>query len=99
MSETKPVTIFLVEDDEVEAEAVTRAFRKAHIGNPIETARDGVEALERLRGQNGQQKLEKPYLILLDLNMPRMNGLEFLQELRGDADLSSTVVFVLHHLQ
>ncbi len=58
-------------------------------------ARDGVEALEILRGENGRTKLCPPYVILLDLNMPRMNGLEFLAEIRRDPALRRAVVFVL----
>lgn len=90
----KDVDILLVEDDEVDARAVERAFRKQKIGNPITVACDGVEALEFLRGQNGKS-LPRPYIILLDLNMPRMNGIEFLKELRDDENLRTSVVFVL----
>ena len=89
------VQILLVEDDDIDAEAVRRAFTKQRIANPIVHARDGVEALEVLRGENGKEKLLRPYMILLDLNMPRMNGIEFLKELRGDSDLHDSVVFVL----
>ena len=89
------VNILLVEDDEVDVMALRRAFRELKIANPITVARDGLEALEVLRGTNGTPPLSKPYLLLLDLNMPRMNGIEFLKELRKDEKLSSTLVFVL----
>ena len=89
------VNILLVEDDDVDVEVVKRGFRQHKIGNPVTVAQDGVEALEILRGQNGRQTLPKPYLILLDLNMPRMNGIELLKELRSDPELNDTVVFVL----
>ena len=89
------VNLLLVEDDEVDVQGLKRAFAKSRIGNPITVARDGIEALEFLRGENGRPKLPKPHLILLDLNMPRMNGLEFLEAIRADEDLKSTVVFMI----
>lgn len=89
------VTILLVDDDEIDAEAIQRAFRKARIANPVEHVSDGIEALERLLGSNGKDALHRPYLILLDLNMPRMNGIEFLEEMRKSKDLLDNVVFVL----
>lgn len=96
MSDNKNgLTIFLIDDDDVACEAVVRSFRKHEIPFPIVTAGDGAEALEILRGQHPHKKLIGPIIILLDLNMPRMNGFEFLQALRADPALSSHVVFVL----
>ena len=92
---TSMVNLLLVEDDEVDVQGFKRAFAKSRIGNPITVARDGIEALEILRGENGQAKLPKPHLILLDLNMPRMNGLEFLEAIRADEDLKTSVVFMI----
>lgn len=92
---TSTVNLLLVEDDEVDVQGLKRAFAKSRIGNPITVARDGIEALEFLRGENGRAKLAKPHLILLDLNMPRMNGLEFLEAIRGDEDLKTSVVFMI----
>lgn len=89
------VTIFLVEDDDVDVMAFQRALRELKIANPLVRARDGLEALEMLRGENGRTPLSHPYLILLDLNMPRMNGFEFLEELRKNPALHSSLVFVL----
>lgn len=89
------VNLLLVEDDEVDIQGLKRAFAKSRIGNPITVARDGIEALEFLRGENGRPKLAKPHLILLDLNMPRMNGLEFLEAIRADEDLKRSVVFMI----
>jgi CheY-like chemotaxis protein len=89
------VSVLLVDDDDVDVMAVKRAFRKAKIANPLLVARDGLEALSMLRGEEGQQPVPRPYIIILDLNMPRMDGFEFLAELRKDPKLHDAVVFVL----
>lgn len=89
------VNLLLVDDDEVDVQGLKRAFAKSRIGNPIVVARDGIEALEVLRGENGKTKLAKPHLILLDLNMPRMNGIEFLEAIRADEGLKSAIVFMI----
>lgn len=88
------VNILVVEDDEIDRMALKRGFAAHKIANPIIFARDGLEALELLRG-DGTPPMPCPYIILLDLNMPRMNGLEFLKALRADEDLHRSVVFVL----
>jgi CheY-like chemotaxis protein len=88
----KLLNILLVEDDEVDVMNVRRAFLTNHITNPLFVAGNGVEALEKLRG--GEVPTERR-LILLDLNMPRMNGIEFLAELRRDPELAATPVVVL----
>lgn len=89
------VHILLVEDDGVDVEAALRAFATSKITNPVTVVGDGLEALDVLRGQNGRERLPRPYIILLDLNMPRMNGIEFLQKIRRDPELKTSVVFVL----
>ena len=89
------VNILLVDDDKVDVMAVKRSFRELKIANPVIEARNGIEALELLRGHNGREKVSSPCLVLLDLNMPRMGGIEFLEELRRDADLHGTLVFVM----
>jgi CheY-like chemotaxis protein len=86
------LNILLVEDDEIDVMNVKRAFEKAHIANPVFLAGNGVEALEKLR--SGEIPKDRR-IILLDLNMPRMNGIEFLRELRSDPVLHSTSVVVL----
>jgi CheY-like chemotaxis protein len=86
------LNILLVEDDEVDVMTVKRAFRQNHITNPLFVAHDGVEALEKLRGEEIPKGRR---IVLLDLNMPRMNGIEFLQEVRKDPELTATPVIVL----
>ena len=94
MTTGREVSILLVEDDEVDQMAMKRAFEKLRISNPLAVAGDGVEALEYLRSINGGE-MRRPYLIILDLNMPRMNGHEFLKEIRADEYLKDSVVFIL----
>lgn len=91
----RTVNILLVEDDDIDAEAIQRAFTALKIVNPITVEPDGLDALDRLRGLNGKTPIPRPYLILLDLNLPRLTGLDFLEELRKDPELSTSIVFVL----
>ena len=91
MSE-KILNVLLVEDDDVDVMNVRRAFKKGNITNPLFVAGNGVEALEMLR-RGDLPKSRR--LVLLDLNMPKMNGIEFLRELRADPELGPTPVVVL----
>ncbi len=86
------LNILLVEDDEVDVMNVRRAFQKGKITNPLHVAQNGLEALEVLR--SGTFPRERR-LVLLDLNMPKMNGIEFLRAVRSDPDLSTLSVVVL----
>ncbi|ARU29622.1 response regulator [Cellvibrio sp. PSBB006] len=88
---TKTVNLLIVDDDDIDAMALKRALHKLKLLNPLYRARDGIEALELLR----TGKIPKPFIVLLDINMPRMNGLEFLEALRADPELTHAVVFVL----
>jgi len=87
--------ILLVEDDRVDIMTVQRALRKTNISNPLYVARTGVEALGMLRGDGFPRIEPTPSLILLDLNLPKMGGIEFLKELRADPLLQSMQVKVL----
>jgi len=89
-----PLDIILVEDDDADAKAVRRALEKSCIANPVRRLKDGVDALAFLRGE-APTKPPPQYIILLDLNMPRMNGIEFLEALRNDPKLHRAIVFVL----
>ncbi len=84
--------ILLVDDDDVDIMNVKRAFKRANITNPLYVANHGLEALEMLR--NGAVPPGRR-LVLLDLNMPLMNGIEFLREIRKDPQLVSLSVVVL----
>jgi len=88
------LNVLLVEDDDVAAEAVVRSFNKAGLDIPVTLAEDGDIALNILRGTH-ERCIEKPLLVLLDLNMPHINGFEFLKILRSDENLKDTVIFVL----
>jgi CheY-like chemotaxis protein len=88
----RSLNILLVDDDEVDVMTVKRAFAKANIVNQMFVATDGVQALEMLRNDGIPPQRR---LVLLDLNMPRMNGIEFLNEVRRDPALQSLTVVVL----
>lgn len=87
--------LLLVDDDDIDILNIRRQLRSLKLDAPVSVAHDGIEALEVLRGADGDAPLSRPYIIILDLNMPRMGGFEFLTELRGDAALKDSVVFVL----
>ncbi|MCU7942400.1 MAG: response regulator [Candidatus Thiodiazotropha sp. (ex Cardiolucina cf. quadrata)] len=92
----KDETILLIEDDRVDIMTVQRALQKNNISNPLLIARTGLEALDMLRGTNDVKKINPlPALTLLDLNLPKMSGFEFLQELRNDPELDSLRIIVL----
>ena len=86
------LNILLVEDDEVDVMNVRRAFDRAHVSNPLFVAGNGIEALAMLRGNTLPADRR---LVLLDLNMPRMNGIEFLRAVRADSELRTLPVVVL----
>lgn len=88
--------ILLIEDDRVDIMTVQRALKKNEILNPLHIARTGLEALSMLRGDAGCEKISPPpALILLDLNLPKMSGIEFLHELRSDPELKDLHIIVL----
>lgn len=94
----RDIPILLVEDDDVDSENVVRAFKKNRITNPLFITGNGEEALAFLRrsppyADAGQYP--RPGIILLDLNMPVMNGIEFLRAVKGDDDLKRIPVVVL----
>ncbi len=95
---TEGIQILLVEDDDIDTENVIRAFNKNKMSNPLFTVENGEEALAFLRHEEpytDPQKSPRPGLILLDINMPIMNGIEFLKIVKADEDLKSIPVVVL----
>lgn len=91
MKNANEVTLLLVEDDDIDAMTIKRSFKKQNITNPLVRVYDGIEALTLLK----ESKVTQPLVIILDLQMPRMGGIEFLKVLRADPKLSDLVVFVL----
>jgi CheY-like chemotaxis protein len=89
MQTSQEVSILLVEDDEIDVKALLRAFKKLKIANPVTVAKDGMEGWEAL------QELPRPYLVILDINMPRMNGIELLEKIRASEKYHDSIVFVL----
>lgn len=90
--DAKALNILVVDDDEVDVMNVMRAFKKMNITNALYEAPNGVEALKMLRSNAVPAERR---LVLLDINMPRMSGIEFLQEVRKDPALKSLSVIVL----
>lgn len=88
----RPLNILLVDDDEVDAITVRRAFTKANIECQLVVVRNGIEALEILRGKTFPTERR---LVLLDINMPKMNGIELLRELRTDRALHKLTVIMM----
>ncbi|WP_372777062.1 response regulator [Litorivivens sp.] len=95
MNTDDAVTILLLEDDDGDAKAIQRALRKAKVVNPIVRAIDGVEALELIDGKDGEKPLSEPFMMLVDINMPRMDGIEFLRHIREQPRLKRAIAFVL----
>jgi len=89
------VEILLVEDDPQNIELTVRAFKKAQITNPVRIARDGEEALNFVFGNVHQENLRSTLLILLDLNLPKMSGLEVLQRIKADKRTQGIPVIIL----
>jgi CheY-like chemotaxis protein len=90
-----PLTILLVEDDDGDAEGIERAFKKDCSDVRIIRAVDGIEALVILRDRNAGQVLGPRCLLLVDMNMPRMDGLELVAAIRRDPALRRLIVFVV----
>ncbi|TGD78926.1 response regulator [Hymenobacter wooponensis] len=94
ISDAPQPSILLVEDDQMDIMNVQRELRKHNIDVPLHIARNGKEALSLLRGEDGKTQIPRPNVVMLDINMPRMNGLELLQILRSDPDFVGLNVFI-----
>ena len=98
MHQYRPIHILLVEDNPDDVEITRRAFSKSRVANELQVVRDGEEALEYLFRQgrySDQTARHLPDLVLLDLNLPRVNGLEVLQRIRAHGSLSAVPVIML----
>ena len=98
MSETNAVEILLVEDNPQDLELAQRALRKANLANRIQIARDGAEALDFIfcQGPHAARKIENgPKVVLLDLKLPKVDGLEVLKRIKGDPRTRTIPVVVL----
>lgn len=97
MSSGLPVEILLVEDSESDLKLTLRALRKSNVANRVEVARDGEEALDFLfaRGAHAGREREHPRLVLLDLKLPKVDGLDVLRAIKADASLRNVPVVIL----
>ncbi len=93
--EQEPIEILLVEDNEPDLDLTMEALESGKLHNRVHVARNGIEALEFLRREGKHAGAPRPHLILLDLNMPRMDGRETLAEIKKDPNLHSIPVVVL----
>jgi CheY-like chemotaxis protein len=98
MSERKSIKILLVEDDDGHAKLVEKGLRKVGLSNPIERVCDGQEAIDYLKGQGGFSGGSRPFpphIVLLDINLPRIDGIEVLERIKKDDVLRATPVIML----
>ncbi len=94
MTQARIVHLLYVDDDEICQMMLARTFKETKFPHPILYAQDGTCALEMLRGTNGRERVSRPFLILTDLNMAPMGGIELLKELRQDEELKKSIVFL-----
>ncbi|MGA2506445.1 MAG: response regulator [Chitinispirillaceae bacterium] len=94
-TQVRPIRILLVEDSETDAKLTLTALKQAKVANEVSHVEDGVQAMEFLKHQGNYAGSQRPDLVLLDLNLPRKDGREVLEELKGDPDLRSIPVVVL----
>jgi CheY-like chemotaxis protein len=95
MTEARPIEILLVEDDPGDVLMAREALEEGKVANRLAVVNDGEEAMAYLRAEGANADRVRPDLVLLDLNLPRKNGLEVLEELRADPSLAAIPVIVL----
>jgi CheY-like chemotaxis protein len=89
------ISVLLVEDDPGDVMLIREAFAENKVGNVLSVVSDGVEAMKFVRGEGDYAAMERPDLVLLDLNLPRKSGAEVLAEIKSDPRLSTIPVVVL----
>lgn len=89
------VSFLLVDDDIVSIMSMKRVIKKLRLLNPVVVANDAFQALDILRATGPDAQLTAPYIVILDLNMPKMSGHDFMTEIRNDPELSDTIVFIM----
>jgi CheY-like chemotaxis protein len=89
------ISVLLVDDDPGDVLLIREAFADHKVGNTLSVVSDGVEAMAFVRGEGAHAGAERPDLVLLDLNLPRKNGMEVLEEIKSDPDLAMIPVVVL----
>lgn len=90
------INVLYLEDDEVDVQTMEREFGKVNPVISIHIAKNGMDALDKLLGTNGKTKISPaPRAIILDINLPKMNGIEFLTKLREQKEFQHTFVFIL----
>lgn len=94
-SEIRPVHVLLVEDHKADIALTKRAFKQGRLNNTLSVAFDGVEALQYLRKEGVYKEALRPDIILLDLRMPRMDGLQTLREIKSDEGFRTIPVIIL----
>ena len=95
MRVTNPFRILLVEDNPADVRLTEEALRESKLYVDLQVAEDGEQALSMLYGKDDQEAIEKPHLILLDLNLPKVSGREILEQIKQDAQLRLIPVVVL----
>jgi len=90
----RPINILLVEDDDIDVELIERTLEKDRVLNRLYRVKDGVEAMQFLQRTGEHADAERPDLVLLDLNMPRMDGRETLKRIKGNPELEMLPVVV-----
>ena len=93
---TNIVKVLLVEDDEVDIENICRAFQKIQFPVELHIVKNGLEALHELYDEKNNNHIKlHPDLIIMDINMPKMNGIEFLNQIRTDVEFKVTKILIL----
>ena len=95
LKKVRPVEILLVEDNEGDVFLTKKAFEKAKIANNIYVARDGEQALAMLNGEEGQEDMPRPDIVLLDINLPKKDGKQVLAEMKDHPSLRRIPVVIL----